>query len=155
MNLQSKFGYCMTTQTLNIALRMLVGRNYGRTNGQTDGQTDRWTIQTLDAPGGPFRSGHKKDIDHVMQNLYLLRSTRATGSLVHVLIWDEVESVTCQREINFRQLSNKRLWFYQSKRATGKQIILVHVQVDRLSWSTWEVTNSNSSITGTLIFLKK
>ena len=28
-----------------------------RTNGQTDGRTDRRTIQTLDAPGGPFRPG--------------------------------------------------------------------------------------------------
>ena len=28
MNLQFKFGYCMTNKTLNIALDMLVGRNY-------------------------------------------------------------------------------------------------------------------------------
>ena len=49
MNLQSKFGYCMTTQTLNIALCLQVERNYGRMDGQT--------IQTLDAPGGPYRLG--------------------------------------------------------------------------------------------------
>ena len=30
-----------------------------RTDGQTDGRTDGQTIQTLDAPGGPFRPGHK------------------------------------------------------------------------------------------------
>ena len=51
MNLQSKFGYCMTTQTLNIAL--CTGQNYA----QTDGQTEKRTIQALDAPGGPFRLG--------------------------------------------------------------------------------------------------
>ena len=30
-----------------------------RTNGQTDRRTDGRTIQTLDAPGRPFRPGHK------------------------------------------------------------------------------------------------
>ena len=58
MNLQSKFGYCMTTQTLNIAL--CTGQNYA----QTDGQTEKRTIQTLDAPGGPFRPGALKKIDN-------------------------------------------------------------------------------------------
>ena len=28
-----------------------------RTDRQTNGRTDRQTIQTLDAPGGPFRPG--------------------------------------------------------------------------------------------------
>ena len=28
-----------------------------RTDRQTDGRTDKWTIQTLDAPVGPFRPG--------------------------------------------------------------------------------------------------
>ena len=40
MNLQSKFGYCIITPTLNIALCLLAGRNYGRTNRQTNGRTD-------------------------------------------------------------------------------------------------------------------
>ena len=61
MHLQSKFGYCMTIQTLNIALCLSAGRNYGLTDRQTDRpmdrQTDGRTIQTLDAPGGPFRPG--------------------------------------------------------------------------------------------------
>ena len=64
MNLQSKFGYCMTTTTLNIALCKRYGITDKRTNGQmdrqTDGQTDGQTIQTLDAPGGPFRPGAEK-----------------------------------------------------------------------------------------------
>ena len=46
MNLQSKFGYCIFTQTLII--------------GQTDGQT----IRLLDAPGGPFRPGHKQNMTY-------------------------------------------------------------------------------------------
>ena len=36
MNLQSNFGYYITTQTLIIALFMSAGRNYGQTNGQTE-----------------------------------------------------------------------------------------------------------------------
>ena len=32
-----------------------------RTELQTDGRKDRQTIRSLDAPGGPFRTGHKKD----------------------------------------------------------------------------------------------
>ena len=39
-DLQSKFGYCITTQTLNITLCLKVGQNYGQTDGQTDRQTD-------------------------------------------------------------------------------------------------------------------
>ena len=31
------------------------------TDGQPTGQADEWTIQLLDAPGGPFRLGHKND----------------------------------------------------------------------------------------------
>ena len=33
-----------------------------QTNGQTDKRTDRRTIRLLDAPGGPFRPGHKKSL---------------------------------------------------------------------------------------------
>ena len=47
MNLQSKFGYCIITQSLNIALCLLAGRNYGQTDKRTP----------LDAPDGPFRPG--------------------------------------------------------------------------------------------------
>ena len=57
MNLQSKFGYCIITQTLNIALCLEAGRNYRQTDGWTDKQTDGRTIRLLDAPGGPFRPG--------------------------------------------------------------------------------------------------
>ena len=55
MNLQSKFGYCIITQTLNFAL--CLKRDYRQTDRQTNKQTDGQTIQTLDAPGGPFRPG--------------------------------------------------------------------------------------------------
>ena len=44
------FKYC----TLNVSGTEL------RTDKRTDGQTDGRTIQTLDAPGGPFRPRHKK-----------------------------------------------------------------------------------------------
>ena len=37
MNLQSKFGYCMTTQTLNIALGLYAGRNFDAFSN-TDGK---------------------------------------------------------------------------------------------------------------------
>ena len=61
MNLQSKFGYCMTTTILNIALcSMTELRINERTNERTNGRTDGRTIQTLDAPGGPFRPEHKQ-----------------------------------------------------------------------------------------------
>ena len=62
MNLQSKVGYCMTTQTLNIALCKRDGMAHRQTDKQTDGRTDKRTIQTVDAPAGPFRPGHNKDI---------------------------------------------------------------------------------------------
>ena len=35
-------------------------RTNGQMDRQTDGQTDGQTIQTLDAPGGPFRPGAEK-----------------------------------------------------------------------------------------------
>ena len=63
MNLQSKFGYFNITQTLNIALCLLAGRNYGqtdkRTDRQMDRQTNRRTIRLLDAPGGPLCGRHE------------------------------------------------------------------------------------------------
>ena len=43
MNLQSKFGNCITIQTLDIALNMLGGRF-------TNGQTDTWTDKQTDDP---------------------------------------------------------------------------------------------------------
>ena len=53
MNLQSKFGYCITIQTLNIALCLLAGLVTDRQmDRQMDKQTDdpitrcpRWTFQ--------------------------------------------------------------------------------------------------------------
>ena len=53
LNLQSKFGYCTTTQTLNIALckwdriTVLDKHTDGWTKGQTDRQTDRQTDDTI------------------------------------------------------------------------------------------------------------
>ena len=49
MNLQSKFGYCIIIQTLNIALSLEAGQNYGQMDGRK--------IRLLDAPDGPFRPG--------------------------------------------------------------------------------------------------
>ena len=59
MNLQSKFGYCIITQTLNIALCKRDGITDRQTDGQTDKQMDGRTIQLLYAPGGLFRPGAK------------------------------------------------------------------------------------------------
>ena len=56
MNLQSKFGYCIT-QTLNIALCLWAGRNYRQADRQTDRRTDGWMIHLLDASSGPYRLG--------------------------------------------------------------------------------------------------
>ena len=50
MNLQSKFGYCIITQTLIIGLCFYAGRNYGQTNRQTDGGTDGRTNWQMDNP---------------------------------------------------------------------------------------------------------
>ena len=49
MNLQSKFGYCITTQTLNIALYMLVGWNYGRTDRQKGRQSANLAGQGMES----------------------------------------------------------------------------------------------------------
>ena len=46
MNLQSKFGYFIISQTLINALCLKAGRNYG----QTDRQTDKWTDKQTDDP---------------------------------------------------------------------------------------------------------
>ena len=52
MNLQPKFGYCIITKTLNIALCLKVGQNYSQRDKHLNGQTDdpitrcpRWTFQ--------------------------------------------------------------------------------------------------------------
>ena len=58
MNLKSKFGYCMTTQTLNVALCLQAGRNYGQTDKWTDRQTDGQTDDPITrCPLWPFRPG--------------------------------------------------------------------------------------------------
>ena len=51
MNLQSKFGYCITTQTLNIALCLKAWQNCGQTNGQTDNPITRCPRRTFQAGG--------------------------------------------------------------------------------------------------------
>ena len=51
MNLQSKFGYCIITQTLNIALCLKAGRNYGRTDRQTNDPITRCPRRTFQAGG--------------------------------------------------------------------------------------------------------
>ena len=48
MNLQSKFGYCITTLTLNIALC----KRGGITDRRTEKRMNRQMIQLLDVPGG-------------------------------------------------------------------------------------------------------
>ena len=48
MNIQSKFGNCIITQTLKIALCLSAGRNYGSTDRQTDGQTNGRTDGRFD-----------------------------------------------------------------------------------------------------------
>ena len=47
----SKFGSCMTTQSLSITQYMWVGQNYGQTKG--------WLILLLDVLDGPTGQGHK------------------------------------------------------------------------------------------------
>ena len=57
MSLESKFGYCMITLNLNIAIYMWVARKYRQVDRQMD---DLWTdkmIQLLDAPGEHLRPG--------------------------------------------------------------------------------------------------
>ena len=51
MNLQSKFGYCMTTQTLNIALCKRDGFTDKQTDGGTDVPNTRCPRQTFQAGG--------------------------------------------------------------------------------------------------------
>ena len=59
MNLQSKFGYCIITQTLNIALCKRDGITDRQPDGQTDKQMDGRTIQLLYAPADLSGLGHK------------------------------------------------------------------------------------------------
>ena len=75
MNLQSKFGYCIITQTLNIALckRDGTGRNYGRTNRQTDKQTDgRTDDPNTRCPRRTFQAGGIKIVRQPRQNTIAL-----------------------------------------------------------------------------------
>ena len=51
------FKYCTLFVSGTELRRQTDGRTDGRMDGQTDGRTDKRTIQTLDAPGGPFRPG--------------------------------------------------------------------------------------------------
>ena len=54
MNFQSKFGYCIITQTLNLALLFVFEL---RTDGQTNGRADRRTIQITRCPRRTFQAG--------------------------------------------------------------------------------------------------
>ena len=56
MNLQYKFGNCITTQTLNIELYMKAGRTDRQTNGQTNDPNTTISRQTFQV------GGHKKII---------------------------------------------------------------------------------------------
>ena len=56
MNFQSKFGSCITTQTLNVAFLKYV---YCRTELWTEGQIDGQFDYILYAHHRPFRLGHK------------------------------------------------------------------------------------------------
>ena len=58
MSLQSKFGYCIITQTLNAALCLYAGRSYGRTDGQTDGRTEDPITR---CPRRTFQAGKKTE----------------------------------------------------------------------------------------------
>ena len=59
MNLQSKFGCCLVTLTLNIAL---CKRPELRTDKQTDGQAGKRTDNPITrCPSGPFRPEAKTD----------------------------------------------------------------------------------------------
>ena len=61
MTLQSKFGYCIITQTLNIALFLKAAQNYGRTHRRTDRQTDKLTDDPITRypPADLSGRGHK------------------------------------------------------------------------------------------------
>ena len=62
MKVQSKFDYCIITQTLNIALLMSAGQNYGQTKGRTNGQTHD-PITTTMPPVDLSGWGHKNLIN--------------------------------------------------------------------------------------------
>ena len=61
MKLQSKFGYCIITQTLNIALC--------KRGGIKDKQADGRTIQLLDASSGFFQAAGKKIMYKFLNNM--------------------------------------------------------------------------------------
>ena len=73
-------------------------RTDGQTNKQTNGQKDRRTIQLLDAPGGPFRPGHKNGflsswiisfsvLDHVQNNFETCNNKALLTSRFYGLLW--------------------------------------------------------------------
>ena len=73
---QQNFKYC----TLLVSGTEL--RTDRQTDKQTNGQTDRRMIRLLDAPGGPFRPGHKnllKFLKH-LNLLYKHSSTYKHGN---------------------------------------------------------------------------
>ena len=66
MNLQSKFGYCIITHTLNIAHSLYAGRNNGQTDGRPDRQTDRrsdYYMRPTDLSGRGFKGVTNKPTD--------------------------------------------------------------------------------------------
>ena len=71
MNLQSKFGYCIFTQTLIIDL--FISGTELRTDRRTDKQTDRQTDRQMDGrskhympPADLSGQGHKKSFGQVI-----------------------------------------------------------------------------------------
>ena len=58
MNLQSKFGYCMITQTLIIGLCKWDGITHKQMDKRTDGRTDGWTDNPINrCPQLTFQAG--------------------------------------------------------------------------------------------------
>ena len=72
MNLQSKFGYCITTQTLNIAHCLKAGWNYG----QTDDPISM-------PPANILGQGHKKDYGNLKKTSKNLLCT--SGAPLHTV----------------------------------------------------------------------
>ena len=98
MNLQSKFGNCIFTQTLIIGLYLKAGRNYGQTDRQTDGRTNGRTDDPITrCPRRTFQAGGIKinsKVNFCEVLFYLMH-------IVHLILLSSIYTEICTYVIRF------------------------------------------------------
>ena len=119
MNLQSKFGNCIITQTLNIALCKRDGITDKQTEGQTDGQTDGRTDYPITrCPRRTFQAGGIKIIDNCRKLMIL--EIDLSSSLDESHIQQKMYKISAQYVKACRRKVPKTVYFQYSKFIKGQ-----------------------------------